>query len=225
MLHNRQAPGRDFHEHFSLAPARSDTNLPSNPQSAPAPSPLQDRAQARDATSRAPHLPLIPLAPPAPPRLRPPAPVPLPPPCPPPSTSIRRPDAGVRQNARSDRQTPLAVGSHRACEADARIRYVVNAFKKKVTCIPKKKIGDVGCPPTPCLWQAPASTQKPKGKPGRPFAGARSGGTVEGHVNFEEQETPRRRVGSWQHMAHDGNGLLFHKPRLEPRSPPLASLI
>ena len=23
MLHNRQAPGRDFHEHFSLAPARS----------------------------------------------------------------------------------------------------------------------------------------------------------------------------------------------------------
>ena len=32
MLHNRQAPGRDFHEHFSLAPARSDTNPPSNPQ-------------------------------------------------------------------------------------------------------------------------------------------------------------------------------------------------
>ena len=26
MLHNRQAPGRDFHKHFSLAPARSDTN-------------------------------------------------------------------------------------------------------------------------------------------------------------------------------------------------------
>ena len=26
MLHNRQAPGRGFHEHFSLAPARSDTN-------------------------------------------------------------------------------------------------------------------------------------------------------------------------------------------------------
>ena len=25
MLHNRQAPGRDFHKHFSLAPARSDT--------------------------------------------------------------------------------------------------------------------------------------------------------------------------------------------------------
>ena len=47
MLHNRQAPGRDFHKHFSLAPARSDTNPPSNPQSAPAPSPLQDRAQAR----------------------------------------------------------------------------------------------------------------------------------------------------------------------------------
>ena len=51
MLHNRQAPGRDFHKHFSLAPARSDTNPPSNPQSAPAPSPLQDRAQARNATS------------------------------------------------------------------------------------------------------------------------------------------------------------------------------
>ena len=68
MLHNRQAPGRDFHKHFSLAPARSDTNPPSNPQSAPAPSPLQDRAQARNATSRAPHLSLISLAPPAPPQ-------------------------------------------------------------------------------------------------------------------------------------------------------------
>ena len=87
MLHNRQAPGRDFHKHFSLAPARSDTNPPSNPQSAPAPSPLQDRAQARNATSRAPHLSLIPLAPPAPPRLRPPTPAPLPPLCPPPLPS------------------------------------------------------------------------------------------------------------------------------------------
>ena len=47
MLHNRQAPGRDFHKHFSLAPARSDTNPPNHPQSAPAPNPLQDRAQAR----------------------------------------------------------------------------------------------------------------------------------------------------------------------------------
>ena len=69
MLHNRQAPGRDFHKHFSLAPARSDTNPPSNPQPAPAPSPLQDRAQARNATSRAPHLSLIPLTPSAPARL------------------------------------------------------------------------------------------------------------------------------------------------------------
>ena len=89
MLHNRQAPGRDFHKHFSLAPARSDTNPPSNPQSAPAPSPLQDRAQARNATSRAPHLSLIPLTPPAPSRLRPPTPAPLPPSCPP-SISIER---------------------------------------------------------------------------------------------------------------------------------------
>ena len=40
MLNKRQAPGRDFHKHFSLAPARSDTNSPSNPQSAPAPNPL-----------------------------------------------------------------------------------------------------------------------------------------------------------------------------------------
>ena len=31
-------------------------------------------------------------------------------------------------------------------------------------------------PPTPCLWQAPASTQKTKGKPGWPFAGAHGGG-------------------------------------------------
>ena len=67
MLHRRQAPGRDLHKHVSLAPARSNTNLLSNPQSAPAPSPLQDRAQARNATSRAPHLSLIPLSlPPAP---------------------------------------------------------------------------------------------------------------------------------------------------------------
>ena len=36
MLHRRQAPGRDLHKHASLAPARSDTNLLSNPQSAPA---------------------------------------------------------------------------------------------------------------------------------------------------------------------------------------------
>ena len=88
MLHNRQAPGRDFHKHFSLVPARSDTNPPSNPQSAPAPSPLQDRAQARNATSRAPHLSLIPLAPPAPPRLRPPTPAPLPPLSPPSPSSL-----------------------------------------------------------------------------------------------------------------------------------------
>ena len=36
MLHNRQAPGRDFHGHFSHAPARSDTN----PQATRNPSPL-----------------------------------------------------------------------------------------------------------------------------------------------------------------------------------------
>jgi len=86
-------------------------------------------------------------------------------------------------------------------------------------CYSKKTIGDVGCPPTPFLWQAPASTQKPKkGKPGRPFFGARGGGgTVEGHVNCRHVpcmccQTSRRRVGRWQHMAHDGNGLLFNKP-------------
>ena len=37
MLHNRQAPGRDFHEHFSLAPARSDTNPPKQPAVRPRP--------------------------------------------------------------------------------------------------------------------------------------------------------------------------------------------
>ena len=88
MLHNRQAPGRDFHKHFSLAPARSDTNPPSHPQSAPAPSPLQDRAQARNATSRATHLSLIPLTPPAPPRLRPPTPLAPPRPTPSPLPSL-----------------------------------------------------------------------------------------------------------------------------------------
>ena len=31
MLHNRQASGRDFHKHISLAPARSDTNPPKQP--------------------------------------------------------------------------------------------------------------------------------------------------------------------------------------------------
>ena len=37
----RRQPGRDLHKHVSLGPARSDTNLPSNPQSAPAPSPYK----------------------------------------------------------------------------------------------------------------------------------------------------------------------------------------
>ena len=87
MLHNRQAPERDVHKHFSLAPARSDINPPSNPQPAPAPTPLQDRAQARNATSRAPHLSLTTLAPPALPRCRPPSLAPLPPLCPPPLSS------------------------------------------------------------------------------------------------------------------------------------------
>ena len=40
MLHNRQALGRDFHEHFSLAPARSDTNPSSWPQATCNPPPL-----------------------------------------------------------------------------------------------------------------------------------------------------------------------------------------
>ena len=31
MLLKRQAPGRDFHKHFSLAPARGDTNPPKPP--------------------------------------------------------------------------------------------------------------------------------------------------------------------------------------------------
>ena len=45
MPHKRQAPGRDIHKHFILAPARSHTKPSSNPQSALAPSPLQDRAK------------------------------------------------------------------------------------------------------------------------------------------------------------------------------------
>ena len=104
MLHNRQAPGRDFHKHFSLAPARSDTNPPSHPQSAPAPNPLQDRAQARNATSRAPHLSLIPLAPPAPPRLRPPTPAPLPPLCPPSTSTKCRLKRHIRRRERESMQ-------------------------------------------------------------------------------------------------------------------------
>ena len=104
MLHNRQAPGRDFHKHFSLAPARSDTNPPSNPQSAPAPNPLQDRAQARNATSRAPHLSLIPLTPPAPPRLRPPTSAPLPPSCPPVSSVMCRLERHVSKRERESLQ-------------------------------------------------------------------------------------------------------------------------
>ena len=41
MLHNRQAPGRDFHAHFSLAPARSDTlyHPPKQPAIRPRPQP------------------------------------------------------------------------------------------------------------------------------------------------------------------------------------------
>jgi hypothetical protein len=74
MLHNRQAPGRDFHKHFSLAPARSDTITASSTASAtaatrnppPHPDPYKTGPQARKATSRAPHLSLMSLSPPAP---------------------------------------------------------------------------------------------------------------------------------------------------------------
>ena len=60
--HHFQAPGRDIHMHLlqSTRPSPQSYNISeqqskrySNPQSAPAPSPLQDRAQARNATSRA----------------------------------------------------------------------------------------------------------------------------------------------------------------------------
>ena len=113
MLHNRQAPGRDFHKHFSLAPARSDTNPPSNPQSAPAPTPLQDRAQARNATSRAPHLSLISLAPPAPPRLRSPTSVPLPTLSPPSLPSLHFHQGPTRATPKGARgaQAGVAVGN------------------------------------------------------------------------------------------------------------------
>ena len=74
MLHNRQAPGRDFHKHFSLAPARSDTITASSTASAtaatrnppPHPDPYKTGPQARKATSRAPHLSLMPLSLPCP---------------------------------------------------------------------------------------------------------------------------------------------------------------
>ena len=104
MLHRRQAPRRDIHKHFSLAPARSHTNPPSNPQSAPLPVPynLQDRAQARNATSRAPHLSLIPLTPSAPSRLRPPTPAPLPPSCPPSISIKRRLERHMREREREN---------------------------------------------------------------------------------------------------------------------------
>ena len=49
MLHNRQAPGRDFHEHLQSRPSPQSYNNSeqqskrhsSNPQSAPAPRPQQ----------------------------------------------------------------------------------------------------------------------------------------------------------------------------------------
>ena len=56
------------------------------------------------------------------------------------SPGAEAPDAEVHQNARSDRQTLLAVGSHRACEANFRIGHVGNAFRKRDS---KKTIGDV----------------------------------------------------------------------------------
>ena len=40
MLHNCQAPGRDFHKHFSLAPARSDTNPQATRNPPPLPIPI-----------------------------------------------------------------------------------------------------------------------------------------------------------------------------------------
>jgi len=56
MLHRRQAPGRDTHKHFSLAPARSHTKPPTNPQSAPAPSLLQAEPNKKETPVRSPAL-------------------------------------------------------------------------------------------------------------------------------------------------------------------------
>ena len=117
MLLSRQAPRRDFHKHFSLASARRDTNPPSNPQSAPAPSPLHDRAQARNATSRAPHLSLITLAPPAPPR--PPTPAPPPPRCPP-STKHLKPRVDTDGEGRGSPARLCTTAVRRLWEGEGR---------------------------------------------------------------------------------------------------------
>ena len=73
MLHNRQAPGRDFHGHFSLAPARSDTN-PKQPAIRPrSQSPTRQGSSSRcdvESTTPVTH----PSRPPRPPRFRPPIP-------------------------------------------------------------------------------------------------------------------------------------------------------
>ena len=92
MLHNRQAPGRDFHKHFSLAqpvviPTPQATRNPP-----PLPVPYKTGLKLAMRRREQPHLSLIPLTPPAPPRLRPLTPLasyPLPSLLCPPSTSTK----------------------------------------------------------------------------------------------------------------------------------------
>ena len=79
MFHKRQAPGRDIHKHLSLSASSQPAVIPylqhtSNPQSAPAPSPLQIQGSSSqcDVESTAPFAHLSRFLPP--PHFRPPSP-------------------------------------------------------------------------------------------------------------------------------------------------------
>ena len=128
MQHTRQAPGRDIHKHFSLAPARSHTITASNKASAiaatrnPPPHPDPYKTGPKLAKRRRGHhtchstLSLPPAHPPPPPRsptrpLNPLAP-PSPPP-PPPSLSHTLPHTSNHERAQTVKggETPPACAS------------------------------------------------------------------------------------------------------------------
>ena len=106
MLHSRQAPGRDFHKHFSLAqpvviPTPQATR---NPPPLPIPYKTGLKLAMRRREQPTCHSSLS-LPPPHPacallPRLRPPTPAPLPPLCPPPTATERRLEQHIRGRER-----------------------------------------------------------------------------------------------------------------------------
>ena len=73
------------------------------------------------------------------------------------------PQFGVLQGPSEGREVPICLNRSRGSPGGTTVKLMMmNCAKEN--------------PPTPCLWQAPASTEKTKRKPGWLFVGARGGG-------------------------------------------------